>query len=168
MDIAKFRFAVISDFVTGVRHPHGQRARLLEEKSQRQWVIPGSPRSRISKATIMLWVSKYRSSGNRLESLMPLDRQDKSSHRALDLSIRLALTELRANYPDVPCRPWLSACVKTGCSLPMTIWAAHRPTAFWPHCHSHKAMPMIRTGANSKQNTPTPSGSAMSVMAHWS
>ena len=100
MEIAKFRFGVISDFVTGVRHPHGERQRLIEEKTQRQWLIPGSPRSRISKATIMLWVNKYRASGNRLESLMPLEREDKGSHRALDLGIRLALTELRAKHPN--------------------------------------------------------------------
>lgn len=99
MDIAKFRFGVISDFVTGVRHPRGERARLLKEKTERQWMIPGSTRSRISKATIMLWVTKYRASGCRLESLMPLERADKGAHRALDHNIRLALTDLRSKHP---------------------------------------------------------------------
>ena len=99
MDIAKFRFGVISDFVTGVRHPRGERARLLKDKTEKQWMIPGSTRSRISKATIMLWVTKYRASGCRLESLMPLERADKGAHRALDLNIRLALTDLRSKHP---------------------------------------------------------------------
>ncbi len=99
MEIAKFRFGVISDFVTGMRFARGEHARLIREKTEKQWSIPGSTRSSISKGTIQLWISKYRASGCRLESLMPLERVDKGQHRALDLEVRLALTDLRSQYP---------------------------------------------------------------------
>jgi transposase InsO family protein len=100
MEVAKFRFGVISEFVTGVRFARGERARILKEKTDKQWHIPGSTRTRISVGTIQLWISKYRASGEKLESLMPLERRDKGEHRALDLEVRLALSELRREKPD--------------------------------------------------------------------
>ena len=50
--VGTFRFGVISDFV--VAHPmaRGEKERLLREKSERQWVIPYSRRTRISVSTI--------------------------------------------------------------------------------------------------------------------
>jgi putative transposase len=49
MQIATFRFGVISDFVGGARLSRGERERLLGEKSERSWEIPGTGRTRISR-----------------------------------------------------------------------------------------------------------------------
>lgn len=100
LEIAKFRFGIISDFITGVRFGRGERAKLMKEKTQRQWNIPGSTRSRISAGTIVMWIGKYRASGGKLESLMPLEREDKGCHKALDLAVRIALRDLKQKYPS--------------------------------------------------------------------
>lgn len=44
MQVATFRFGVISDFVGGARLSRGERERLLREKSDRAWEIPFSGR----------------------------------------------------------------------------------------------------------------------------
>ena len=41
-EVAVFRFGVISDFVSPARLEWGERERLLQEKSARQWQIPFS------------------------------------------------------------------------------------------------------------------------------
>ena len=41
LQIATFRFGVISDFVGGARLHRGEKERLLTEKSERIWEIPG-------------------------------------------------------------------------------------------------------------------------------
>ena len=97
--IATFRFGVISDFIGGTRLEYGERSRLLKEKSEREYDIPGSGRSRISPSTINLWIHRYRESNNRLEGLKPKTRQDRGTYRKLDATIRMALKELRAENP---------------------------------------------------------------------
>lgn len=99
LEIAKFRFGIISDFVTGVRFMRGERERLLQEKCARKYVIPFSTRTSISKGTIALWVAKYRAAGGQLSGLMPVVRSDSGTYRNLDLSIRMALRDLKMENP---------------------------------------------------------------------
>lgn len=49
LEIAKFRFGVIADFVTGVRLGRGERERIMREKCGRIYSIPGSVRSRVTQ-----------------------------------------------------------------------------------------------------------------------
>jgi len=69
--IATFRFGVISDIVTSSKLDYGEQERLVQEKCARQWDIPYSVRTHISRSTIYSWVKQYTASGNKLESLYP-------------------------------------------------------------------------------------------------
>jgi transposase InsO family protein len=97
--VAVFRFGVISDFVSPTRLGWGERARLLAEKSARQWQIPFSHRTRLSAATIRSWIRAYEKGGQRLEALYPHSRSDRGAGRALDQETTLALIGLRREMP---------------------------------------------------------------------
>ena len=76
--VAVFRYGVIADFVGGVTLPRGERRKRMQEKCARKWRIPGSTRSRIGISTLKEWITRYTASGNRLESLYPNERDDKT------------------------------------------------------------------------------------------
>ena len=102
MQIATFRFGVISEFVTGQKFEWGEKRRLLEEKSTRTWVIPGSPKTRISKATILLWIQLYQHGNRKLEALAPQPRSDKGTFRAIPPDLQLAVRSLKETKPELP------------------------------------------------------------------
>lgn len=102
MQIATFRFGVISDFVGGARLSRGERERLLQEKSERSWDIPHSGRTRISRTTILDWVRKYERGGRRIEALFPKDRKDRGNSRVLDEEAVLMLRKVRQEMPTAP------------------------------------------------------------------
>lgn len=102
MQIATFRFGVISDFVGGARLSRGERERLLGEKSERPWDIPHSGRTRVSRTTILDWVRKYERGGRRIETLFPKDRKDRGNSRVLDEEAVLMLRKVRQEMPTAP------------------------------------------------------------------
>jgi transposase InsO family protein len=96
-----FRFGVIADFV-GIRPlARGETEKLLQEKCAQEWQIPGSIRTSISEATIKEWVCRYKRSGNKLESLHPLDRSDKGKPRAIEEETASGMIILRKEMPNV-------------------------------------------------------------------
>jgi len=97
--VAIFRFGVIHDFTSGLRLDHGERERLLGEKSSRRWQIPFSQKTRISRSTILRWVQIYQQSNGRLESLYPGGRSDQGRSRAMDEETACALIGLRRQLP---------------------------------------------------------------------
>lgn len=97
--VATFRFGVIADFVTGVRLGYGERERLLREKTERQYEIPGSTKSTVSRATLMSWIKKYKVSGCQLEGLIPKKRSDSGTYRKLDQTLRTAIREMKGETP---------------------------------------------------------------------
>ncbi len=99
--IAVFRFGAIADLIGGVNLERGERERLIREKCERQWAIPFSERSRLTRTTIRCWARKY---DGRLESLYPEDRADAGQSRVLDDETRLALMEARKALPKAPVR----------------------------------------------------------------
>ena len=82
--IAVFRFGVISDIVTSSNLDYGEQERLVQEKCDRQWDIPYTPRTYISRSTIFDWIKKYNGSGNKLDSLYPKGRCDAGVSRTID------------------------------------------------------------------------------------
>jgi transposase InsO family protein len=100
MQVAVFRFGVISDFVTGNQMGRTEKSRLIREKCARKWQIPFSEKTRISRGTILRWIRVYRTGNNDLKSLFPKDRIDQGKHRVMDEETCLALMELRKNLPD--------------------------------------------------------------------
>ncbi len=101
MDVAVFRYGVIQDFVVGPALDHGRREDLLREKCARKWRIPFSNKSSISRSTIQRWIKVYQSSGGKIESLYPNDREDKGKSRTLDGDVSMSLLRLREEMPEV-------------------------------------------------------------------
>ena len=99
MKVATFRFGVVADFVTGAKFEHGEKMRLVREKSARAWEIPLSDRTHISVSTIMMWISDYKNAGNNLDGLKPKSRKDSGSYKKLDGSLQLAIKELKQENP---------------------------------------------------------------------
>ncbi len=100
--IAVFRFGVIADLVIGREHSRGELVRLVREKSERRWEIPGGHRTRISKSTIRHWIRLYRRGGCKLEALSPQDREDEGKSRSLDPEACGAIIQLREEMPEAP------------------------------------------------------------------
>ena len=101
MAIATFRFGIISEFVTGVHLEYGEKEKLFNEKCSRTYKIPFSDTTRISRSTIKKWINDYRNAGNRIDGLMPNERKDKGMFKSLDLSLQLAIKEIKRNKPDL-------------------------------------------------------------------
>jgi len=100
MQVAVFRFGVISDFVNGIWMSRTEQRRLMREKCARKWPIPFSGKTRITKGTIRRWIRLYRDSNGDLKSLFPKDRSDQGKCRAMDEETCCALIRLRREMPD--------------------------------------------------------------------
>ncbi len=98
MQVAVFRYSVISDLVNGIDMVRAERRRLIREKCDRKWQIPFSQKTRISKETIRHWIRLYKDCG--LTALMPKDRSDQGESRAMDDDTCDALVCLRKEMPD--------------------------------------------------------------------
>jgi putative transposase len=99
-EVATFRFGVISDLVVSHTLERGEREKLLQEKAQRQWLIPYSRRTRISVSTLALWIRRYERGGRKLESLYPQGRADIGRSRALDEEVAQLLINLKKEKPQ--------------------------------------------------------------------
>jgi len=95
--IAAFRFGVISDLV-GRKLGRGEKRKIVHDKSEAVWDIPGTGRSRISPSTVLHWLRRYEQSGRKIESLYPDERSDKNTSRALDEETALSLIRLKQEY----------------------------------------------------------------------
>lgn len=104
MRVATFRFGVIAEFVTGTKLAYGEKERLLAEKACRAYEIPGSTKTRISRATMLSWVTLYRQGGYKIESLCPKPRADRGTYPSLSTTLRMAIRGLKDEneYYTVP------------------------------------------------------------------
>ena len=98
-EVATFRFGVIGEFVTGVLFTRGEKERLLKQKSERQYQIPYSGKTRVSRETMLKWIRDYEKSGRQLTSLGPKTRADKGRFRSLEPEIRLSIREILKDSP---------------------------------------------------------------------
>jgi transposase InsO family protein len=96
--VAAFRFSVIYPLLDLSREKWGVQKKILEELSDKEWRIPFSPRTRISKATILSWLSRYEKSGRQIESLHPKSRGDIGGCRIMDGETELAFINLRKQF----------------------------------------------------------------------
>jgi putative transposase len=111
LQIATFRFGLISEFVTGVRLDYGDKEKLIKDKLARSYDIPFSPRGKLSRSTLEKWICDYKKGGYRLEALYPQTRSDKGMPRALSSSLRLAIKELKKESPGLKV-PALITCLR--------------------------------------------------------
>jgi transposase InsO family protein len=100
--IAIFRFGVIFPLVEcRTKGIWGEKERILRELTEREWEIPFSKRTFISRATILNWLSRYRKGGEQIESLFPCERGDRGRIRALDSEVVDALLRMRQENPKL-------------------------------------------------------------------
>ena len=99
MQVAVFRFGVISDFVIGAQMSRAQKRRLMRDKCARKWQIPFSEKTGLSMGTISRWCRLYKDSNGDLKSLQPKDRCDQGKSRAMDEDTCLSLIELKLEIP---------------------------------------------------------------------
>lgn len=100
MEIALFRYSVISELVNGQTLSRKERNRLVTEKSSRKWKIPGSCRTSIGKSSIRRWIRVYNENGQKVEALCPKSRSDRGRSRAMDEDTCSALITLRKEMPE--------------------------------------------------------------------
>ena len=112
--VALFRYGLIADLA---QLPPGAKGLydLIRAKSERDYVIPGSTRTRVASETLRDWLRRYRRGG--FEALLPKPRAGRGRPRALPpqvvdvllgikegnpkLSVQLVIREAR-NHPEVP------------------------------------------------------------------
>jgi len=99
MQVAVFRFGVISDFVNGIEMTKFERRKLFTDKCERKWQIPFSTKTSISKNTMLRWIKLYKGQGH-LKTLYPANRCDKGKPRALDADTSLSLIRLRQEMQE--------------------------------------------------------------------
>ena len=99
MQVAVFRFGVISDFVIGSQMSRAEKRRLIRDKCARKWQIPFSEKTSLSIGTISRWCRLYKDSNGDLKSLYPKDRCDQGKSRAMDEETCLSLIELKLETP---------------------------------------------------------------------
>jgi transposase InsO family protein len=99
MQVAVFRFSVISDFIHSPSMSRQEKSRLLQEKCSRKWQIPFSEKTRISKNSIRRWIRVYKENNLDLKSLCPHGRDDQGGCRAMDEETRVLLSQLRMKLP---------------------------------------------------------------------
>ena len=101
MEIATFRFGVISEFVIGVHLDYGEKEKLYQEKSSKSYNIPHSSNSRIAKSTLKKWVLNYKRSGCKIEGLMPSSRKDSGNFKSIDEALQVAIKSIKNEKPDL-------------------------------------------------------------------
>ena len=100
MQVAVFRFSVISDFIHTPFMSRQEKSRIMQDKCSRKWQIPFSEKTRISRSTIERWIRLYKESNGNLQSLCPHDRVDQGKCRAMDEETCQLLTRLKTDMPS--------------------------------------------------------------------
>ena len=93
--IALFRFGVIAPLVGLKKTERGETEKIIREITKREWSIPESHRSYISRSVVMDWIKRYESSGGDLKSLWPKTRIDKGRLRSMNEETEQAILKLK-------------------------------------------------------------------------
>lgn len=94
--IALFRHGAIAEIVNSPLAP-GEMERALLRLSAREWVIPGTQRTRVGRSTLRDWVELYRALG--FDGLKPPLRADAGTSRALPEVVQDLLLAVRKERP---------------------------------------------------------------------
>jgi putative transposase len=94
--VALFRYSVIADLAQLPLHHRGLY-KLLTEKAERDYNIPGTLRRRVAAETIRGWLRAYRRGG--FDALVPKERADTGSTRAIPPQVVDLLCQLKDDEP---------------------------------------------------------------------
>ena len=97
--VALFRFGVISSLVARKDMSPGEREEIIRGLVSRSWEIPGTPRTSLSRSTVLHWLTLYERSGAQVEALQPRQRSDRGTTRALDAETEASLVRLKKELP---------------------------------------------------------------------
>lgn len=98
--VAIFRFGVIFPLIEkDLREHWGEKERILRELVDKEWEIPFSKKTYISRATILNWIKRYEDGGRKIEALYPQGRGDKGRMRSLSDEQIDGLIRLRNENP---------------------------------------------------------------------
>jgi len=93
--IALFRFGVIAPLVGLRNQERGAIEQMLRQITQREWDIPESRRSYVSRSVAKEWFKRYEASGGNLKSLWPKTRNDKGRLRSMEQETEQAILKLK-------------------------------------------------------------------------
>lgn len=95
--VALFRYGLISELL----HPDPSRTlnARMTEKAARDYVIPGSTRTRVAVETLRDWLDAYREGG--FDALKPKPRADKGKSRAIPQQVADALMTIKEEAPKL-------------------------------------------------------------------
>ena len=96
--VALFRYGLIADVVQLPLHHRGLY-KLLGEKAEREYEIPGTLRRHVAAETMRGWVRDYRRGG--FDALLPKVRSDLGAARAIPAHVVDLLCELKDADPDL-------------------------------------------------------------------
>jgi len=124
--VALFRYGVIADFV---HLPPGSPGitKQLNAKANKDYIIPGSRRTRIAAETIRDWLKRYRRGG--FDALLPKPRADRGKPRQLPDTVAEVLTTLKEQYPKLSVRQIIERARETDnvpADLPLPSSTVHR------------------------------------------
>lgn len=93
---ALFRYGLITDLI---HREQGEKGlyRLLQEKAERVYEIPGTRRTRVAAETIRDWLSAYRRGG--FDALRPQVRRDQGRARAIPQEVADLLCQFKDETP---------------------------------------------------------------------
>jgi len=95
-DVALFRLAVLGDLVhTELRR--GALRRALEKKAREHWLLRDGKTRRLAAKTIQSWLYAYKRGG--FDALMPRERKDRGSSRAIPLEVQVLILDMKREDP---------------------------------------------------------------------
>ena len=97
-DIADFRYSVIAELCNPYLSEE-ERKNLLKEKTQRQYDIPGSIKTRVTAETLRNWMRKYKQYGK--EGLFPKQREDRGRPRSFSDTEAESISKMLEEKPEL-------------------------------------------------------------------
>jgi transposase InsO family protein len=99
--VALFRYGVIADLLRLEPGADGLYQHIAE-KAARDYVIPGTTRTRIAAETIRHWLKRYRAGG--FDALLPKPRADRGRPRKIPDDVADLLVSIKEQHPKLPVR----------------------------------------------------------------
>jgi transposase len=110
-EIQEFRYSLIAE-LNNPYLEHGELKRLIAQKAEREYRIPYSTRTRVSRECIREWLQRFRKYGK--EGLLPRTRSDLGEHRCLSPDEVSQLTEYLETHPQLTATACLRQLQKQG------------------------------------------------------
>jgi putative transposase len=118
-EIALFRYGLIGDLLHLPKGKGSGLYELLQDKSEREYRIPFSRKTRLSAETIRSWLTQYRSSG--FEALHPKKRSDIGKARRLPQEVVDLVCCIKENQMDLTVKETIDEARKFPEIVPETL-----------------------------------------------